>query len=197
MRLLPIVEGPGDVNATPVLLRRIARRIGLPNVQILRAHRRGDLFQVHRHLQRFAAVAALERAAALWLFDCDDGCAFERARELHRAVLREQFPYPFRVALIVKEYECLFLADPDACRMVLEIPAAAAFPSDPESVRGAKELLSRLMARGRAYKETIHQQALSEVVDLDRLYEKSRSYRHLENAISELAKDPATPSLNR
>ena len=45
-RILPVVEGDGDVKAVPILVRRILHAHGLYGVDLLPAQKRGDLPKV-------------------------------------------------------------------------------------------------------------------------------------------------------
>jgi hypothetical protein len=188
MRILPIVEGPGDVEAVPVLVRNTLSRNELHEIKVLTPHRRGDIYRVRRNLVSDYRQALTEEAAILWTFDCDDGCAMEVANELRDALSEEQQPFPLRFALFVREFEGLFLAEQAAASQRLEIKEGAIFPEDPEAIRAAKAWLSERMPRGKAYKPTVHQAAITARLNLDVLSATSRSYRHFEKAVLELAR---------
>lgn len=188
--LLPIVEGQGDMQAVPVLLRRILENHGHADVKVLPPHKRGDLPKIKANFENYFKIAIKENAAIICIIDFDCAtcvCVAEEAAQLH---LRAEAIYPgkpFKVAFMVKEFETLFLAEPDATLRVLkEIQKSTAFPENPEAIRGAKEWLSKAMPSGYAYKETVHQVKLSAAVDLNRLRSSSASYRHLEKSVLSL-----------
>lgn len=185
MRLLPIVEGPGDLAAVPVLLRRLLHEVhNRYDVAVARPYRFGNVQTVSRKFDPLLRTAAKEHAPILWTFDCDDGCALEWVRQFE-----EQMPagiqVPVEFAFFVREYECIFLAE-KRCLTRLGIPGDVDFAEAPESVRGAKGLISRLMPPGTAYKETVHQASLTAALDLDLARQNSRSVRHLESALLKL-----------
>jgi uncharacterized protein DUF4276 len=184
MHLLPIVEGPGDRSAVPVLLRGLLEEHHRFDVTILPPYRYGEVRKVSKNVSRYALAAAKENVPILWILDCDDGCPVEWVHHLE-----EQLPaglaVPLKFAFMMREYEHLFLAQ-RACLEVLGVDPDAALPPEPENIRGAKETISRLMPAGTAYKETVHQARLTAHLDFAIARGKSRSFRHLEKALLEL-----------
>jgi hypothetical protein len=194
-KLLAIVEGHGDLAAVPELIRRILSHHQHFDVEVLRPHMRGDLPKIHANFDNYFNAAIKENAAILLLIDfdckvCD--CVMKSAAPFYEKALALRPEWPFKVTFMVKEFETLFLADHTATRKVLkEIPEDTTFPSLPESIRGAKEWLSKAMPSGYAYKETVHQVKIVSHLDLDHLHEHSPSYRHLKKAVLELVSDGA------
>lgn len=193
-KVLAIVEGDGDVQAVPVLLRRILQRHELFNVQVLPPHKRGELPKVKANFERFLKAAALEGVPILCIldFDCAECIDVLQDEQLLRAEAEELLPHlPFDVCLIVKEFESLFLWDEAAARQVLpQIAQGTAFPTNPEGIRPAKEWLSKVQPSGSAYKPMVHQAKLAAAVDLDLLHEKSPSFQRLEKALLSLTQSP-------
>ncbi|MBI3480555.1 MAG: DUF4276 family protein [Nitrosomonadales bacterium] len=191
MRLLPIVEGDGDKAALPLLLRRmLAERHGIHDCKILKPHVRGELPSVRKNFENNFKAAIKESAAILWIldFDCDDcQCVMKEADAL-LVRAHEIYPdWPIEIAFMVQEYETLFLSDKTATRSVLKsIPADTDFPADPESVRGAKEWLSKAMPKGVTYKETVHQAKITATLNFDHLIGHSPSFAHLDRALARL-----------
>ena len=184
--VLPLVEGEGDVEAVPVLLRMICAAHKRYDVDICRPHRRGDIHKVHRRFHDFLHAGLNEAQRLLWIMDCDDGCPLEWLAKLEK-LIQDNPPSPqchLRFAFIVREYESLFLAEQTAAREKLLIEGA--FPANVEAIRGAKEWLSAAMPTGRAYKETLDQAAITAQLNLTVLRQKSRSFRHLESAFLSL-----------
>lgn len=189
-RLLIIVEGAGDVRAVPLLVRRILEARGIYDVTLLPTQRRGEFPSVAKHFDTFFLAATKEKAPILWVMDFDSkgyDCPYTEAdRLLNRA--QELHPdWPVKIAFIIKEYECLFLHDEQATRTIFtDIPQTAEFPQTPEQIRGAKERLSEMRPRGKAYKETVHQEKITARLNLDLLRERSKDFVHMERAILHL-----------
>lgn len=182
-RLLPIVEGDAEIRAVPALVRRVLHHNGIFDVKILHPHLRGDVNAVRKNFSRFIKMAMKEAASVLWVLDCDDGCPVTLVQELKSISDAEYKPYPIEYAFIVKEFESLFLSDAERTRGRLGIKQSISFPADPELIRGVKEWLSQNMPSGQIYKPTIHQEALSSVVDIDIMRSRSPAIDTL-NALS-------------
>ncbi len=194
-RVLPIVEGEGDERAVPVLLRRMLHEVHCRyDIQVLSAHRRGELPKVKASFERFFQAAALENAAILCVldFDCDtciDVLAEEAGLRQRAQALRSDVP--FEACFIVKEFESLFLWDAASTRTALPlINKDCQFPSDPEAIRDAKGWLKDAQPKGHSYKPTIHQAKLASLVNLDTLLAHSASYRRLNQAVLKLVCNP-------
>lgn len=171
VRIATIVEGHGEVKAAPILLRRIAAAV-FPGEAVsiptpIRAPRRKIVKQ--DELEKFVKLAAGKAGAdgrILILLDADDDCPALLAPELLQRARAVSAGRPVRVILAKAEYEAWFLAAAISIAGRRGIRKDAAPPSDPESIRGAKEQLRKLMPPGRRYRETIDQPALTEVFDL-------------------------------
>lgn len=170
VRIATIVEGHGEVEAAPILLRRIAAEVFPGEVSIptpIRAPRHKIVKQ--DELEKFVELAAGKAGVdgcILILLDADDDCPALLAPELLRRARAVSADRPVRVILAKAEYEAWFLAAAISIAGRRGIRKDAAPPSDPESIRGAKEQLRKLMPPGRRYRETIDQPALTEVFDL-------------------------------
>lgn len=183
MRLLPVVEGAGDVAAAPELIRRTLQEQKRFDVRLLRPYRVGDIHVTKKKLPNLMRSFAKEQANILWILDGDDGCAVEHATELKRLVPSDCRSIPLEFCFLVREYESLFLADIDTTRSALGIAKPVPLPADLESLRGVKEFLSKHMPRGKTYKETVDQVRLTSKLDLGIVRKRSRSFRHLESAL--------------
>ena len=171
-RIATIVEGHGEVEAVPILLRRIAERMS-PDcpVQFVRPIR------VQR--QRVLKAGELERAVdlaarqagtggcVLILLDAETDCPRELAPNLLRRAREARRDRDIRVVLAKAEYEAWFLAAADSIAGQHGIRASTEPPDDAEAVTGAKEWLRARMPPGRSYRETLHQPALTAIFDLD------------------------------
>ena len=192
MKLLPIVEGHGDLRAVPILIKRILQERKIYDVQVLAAHRRGEYPSIITNFENLYRAALKEGAAILWVmdFDCKTCiCPDEEASKLYLRADAIRPSWPFKVAFIVKEYESLFLADEHATRTVLDrITPKTTFPANPESIRGAKEWLSTAQPKGYAYKETLHQDKITQYLNLEHLRLNSPSFAHFERAVIHLSR---------
>ncbi|HRY15303.1 MAG: DUF4276 family protein [Candidatus Competibacteraceae bacterium] len=160
--IIPIVEGHGEVEAVPLLLRRIActvtpgllPRINLPN-RIKAKSFLNDPGYFRKHISLAAAKAAQFQGLVLILLDCEDDCPAELGPELLRRAIAIRCDVPYFVALAYREFETWFIAATESLRGWEGLPDYLAAPPDPQAIRGAKEWLSHNMPGG--YDPVIHQ----------------------------------------
>ncbi len=189
MKIAVIVEGHGEVESAPILIRRIAQTLGIYDIQIMRPIRwpkqrllkSGELERVlelaYRKLQGDGAV--------LVLLDADDDCVkLAGPRDNERA--RTACAVPVTVVYAVREYESWFLAGLVSLRGHRRIRSDADPPGAPEEIRGAKERIQRAMERDAFYSETVDQPALTEQMDLSMVREKSDSFDKLWREVEQL-----------
>jgi hypothetical protein len=210
-RLLLLVEGQGDVEAAPVLLKRLldeyrAFEIVCPDPNPFRV---GEYSKVSR--SDFGEWRRLLRAAAkrpnlggcLLVLDGDsrtkvDGkpfCAMRAARHLADEARKVGAGTRFSVAIVFAcmEFESWLIAGAkslagkqfsDGRKPIPDVPDQ--IPSDPESVpRDAKGWFRRIMKTG--YSPARDQKELTQLVDLNLIRQQGmRSFRRLESAIQEL-----------
>lgn len=193
-RLLPIVEGHGEIPAVPILIRNILAAQGIHDVQPLPARRHGEYPGVAKKFDNIFLAAIKENAPILWIMDFDSkgyDCPVKEAQNLLTRAEALRPGWPIAIAFLVKEYETLFLIDEAATRKVLtDIPAKTAFPQNPEQIRGTKQWLSDQQPSGKAYKETVHQAKITADLNLDLLREKSADFAHLERSVLKLIDAP-------
>ena len=176
--LATIVEGPGDVAALPVLLRRlrpgwsILRPIRLPRSKLLGVPNPADIN--HQVLDRYVqtANAAIDEQGAaggiLLVYDADDDCPRElgpKLREIARRSTRNQC----QVVMCMREFEAWILAGQPEQTL-----------PDPELPRDPKGLLRQRLG---VYSETADQPRLAAAIDIDRARQSSRSFRYLLTAL--------------
>ncbi len=177
--IVPIVEGPGDKAAAPVLVRRVLHeRLGRYDIGVLQpkqAKGRSGLISRLGDFLRYAKITP-GCTAILVLLDADKDCPRELGTRLARRASAAGVGIPIAVVCAKPEYENWFLAsDP-------------AFTGDAEAFSGAKSWLTSIMPQGQAYKETFDQSKLSASIDLEAAFSASRSFRRLCNALEELAR---------
>lgn len=191
--IAPIVEGPGDVAAVPVLVRRAATHVA-PGaaVNVLRPHRRPrSALARPGELERYGRIALSGAADArlLVLVDADDDCPAELGPQwLGR--LEDLQPREVAVVLAKHEFESWFLASAEslAGRRGLMNPLEP--PPDPEAVRGAKEWIQENRTDGRAYRPTVDQAALADGIDIELARSRSASFDKLCRVLEEWLLEP-------
>lgn len=190
--ILPIVEGKGEVDAVPVLVRRIAASY-VPEryVTVERPIRRmrSDLVQPNG-LERVIELAARQTGPAdgiLVLLDADDDCPVEVAANLRARAERTRPDRHVRVVVASREFEAWFLAAAESLRGVHGLAADLAPPANPESIRDAKGWLTARTRSGHSYKPAVDQAALSQLFDLEQAA-TARSFRKFIKDVVELAR---------
>lgn len=175
-----IVEGHGEIEALPVLLRRIAawKNPDL-NVKINRPARlpRGKILKLERDFERHLRLAAATSGPHGWiliLFDSDGDCPGTLAEAV---IAKANCLMPHhRVSVVVahSEYEAWFIAG----RSGLDLNKTEGDPIEPENIRDAKGWISSHM-QGRHYDEILFQPRLSARMDMEAASASSRSFRKL------------------
>lgn len=172
-RIVCIVEGKGEVDALPVLLRRLLIEIDpTRHCEIPRPNRRNRSSLVRsgefeREIQTAAQFAG-QSSLILVLIDADDDKACELGPELTKRAKLARPDRPILVSLAHMEFEhWLVAADPSR-------------PPNFESIRNAKRLLRE------DYSPTAHQARLTATFDLDLARQHSRSFRRFCTRFREL-----------
>ena len=172
LRIATIVEGKGEVEAVPILLRRIGHRlrpdltldlprpIRVPRQRIIKP---GELEQSIQ----LAALRAGLGGRILVLLDAETDCPATLAPQLVRRAANARPDIRNKVVLAKSEFESWFLAAARSVAGRREIDEGTTPPNDPESIRDAKGWLSARMPPGRSYRPTLDQAALSARIDLD------------------------------
>ncbi len=167
-----IVEGHGEVDAVPELVRRVAAK-EYPGrfVRVLPPIRkkRGKLLKADE-LEKAVELAARKVAgggAVLILLDSDDDCPAVLGPQILDRAVKWRGNVPIAVVLAKREYEAWFLAASASLAGQRGLNHNLVPPADPESIRGAKEWLGERMQPGSTYTETLDQLALTKRFDLD------------------------------
>ena len=194
VRIAAIVEGHGECEAVPVLIRRIALDIDtgfvprvLPPIRVPASKllKEGEL---ERSIQ-FAVLKLQGRGGILLILDCDDGCPAREGPRLLERAQRVRSDIPIAVVLAKKEYEAWFLAAAGSIASKRHLPATLESPSDPEAIRDAKGWLTERMPKGFRYSETSDQAALTQVLDMAnarRADSFDKCYREIHKMLSDL-----------
>lgn len=191
-----IVEGHGEVEALPVLLRRFFVELNSPiwpeilppiRVSASKLLKTGELEKA----VEFAARKAGEQGAVFILLDCDDGCPATEGPQLLARALAQRSDVPLGLVLAKCEYEAWFLASAESLRGHRKLPDNLEPPHDPEGIRGAKYWLSVRMPPNNPYSETVDQAALTSLFDLQLARTRSNSfdkcYREISRILDQMA----------
>lgn len=190
MKIQPVVEGYGEVEALPVLLRRLCDEASAWAVRIGKPIRRPrNQLASELGVMRTVEIARRRPAceAILIVFDGDRDCPAELGPKV-RGWAEAAARLPCEVVLPHREYEAWFLAAIESLRQHDLIRTDAASHPEPEQPRDAKGQLKERLAAGRAYSPTKHQARLSASFSLKCAYRRSRSFRKLTTSFGSLLK---------
>ena len=150
--IVPIVEGHGEWEALPLLLRRILSESdagSLPSVNPPIRIKAGSFLRDHDYFARYfslaAAKAAQGKGTVLILLDCEDDCPAELGPRLMAMAQAVRSDVPLLVTLAHREFETWFLTAAESLQGCCGLPADLEAPSNPEAIRGAKEWLGERM----------------------------------------------------
>lgn len=173
-----IVEGHGDGRAALNLVHRMWADLGLAHITWDPNPIRGKALNtqpgVVKACELLRSKPQCERA--LFLRDEDDLCPKQRGPETAAWIQALKLPFPVAVVLPYREFETWFL--PCVSQMAGKLipgpggndrpglAAGAAYTGNFEAIRGVKEWLSKHFAQGKAYKPTLDQLPLTQMLDL-------------------------------
>ncbi len=196
-----IVEGHGEVEAVPLLIRRVAANLH-PELEVIipRPIRisRNKLLQVGG-LEKWVEVVSVRvgaQGAIFIIFDSDDDCPAELGPEMLNRALQVQGNLPIAVVLAKHEFEAWFLAAAESLRGKRGLRNDIHPPNEPEAIRGAKEWLNEQMDGTRKYSERFDQPALTALFDMEqarRVNSFDKCYRDIVRLLDEL-REVSNPS---
>jgi hypothetical protein len=167
-----VVEGHGDRQAVPLLVRRIAAELcAVHDIEVqspLRVPR--DRLLKPGEIERavsFAGARVAPDGGVLIVIDADDDCPAELGPALLGRARTARSDVEIAVVIAKREYESWLIAAAPSLAGARGLPPELETPDDPEGIRGAKEWLRRRMGSGRTYSETTDQAALTARIDLD------------------------------
>ena len=199
--IVPVVEGDGDVAALPILLSRILlERYSRPDVvvahgktMVVKANGRPKLENRFEDFLQHAQNKP-ECDAILVLLDTDVDCPVELARSLLQRCKQLGLTIPVEIVCAHREYESWFLASLDTIRGRRGISDTATLSQNAEDIPDPKHWLTDHMPYGQAYKETTHQAALTQHIDIGMAHTNSRSFRRLCHALELLVDSTSSPT---
>lgn len=170
-QLACIVEGQGELEAVPVLVRRIAQEVypdrGVTVSSLFRVPRTKLVKQGELERAVELATRRVGRAGAILIvLDSDDECPAALGPDLLARAVQQRPDMSIRVVLAKREFEAWFLAGAESLRGRRGLAEDLRSPDHPEEIRGAKEWLTTHMIGDRHYVETLDQAALAAVLDL-------------------------------
>lgn len=182
--LAPIVEGHGEVEAVPVLLRRLVPIIDpTRRAEVKRPIRVSrDKFLKPEELERHVDLAMRRcghSGAVLVVLDADDDCPARRGPEVlarARAVNPDVF---VSVVFAMREFEGWFIAAANSLRGRRGLPDDLRTPVDPETIRDAKSWIQSRRTDRYAYSPTSDQPALAALFDVEKARSNAPSFDKL------------------
>ncbi len=192
MIIQQFVEGHGEVDAIPVLLRRFLAEAGVHNIDVGKPIRRkrSELVQ-QASIQRSVRLALLQPdcAGILIVFDSDDDCPRDLAPQIEEWASAAAGAVPCGIVVANREYEAWFLASLKALRGVRGIVMDAVDHATPEAPRNAKGELRKHMVPGRGYSESVDQAAMTAQMDFAAAHRGCRSFRKMVKAFGDVVGD--------
>lgn len=186
--IAPAVEGHGEVNALPVLLRRIAAELSVWNLQVAVPLRVPQTQLVGAGLEAAVAAQASRvrgRGGVLVLLDADDHCPADLGPRLQSRAQAARPDVKVGVVLANREFEAWFLAAAKSLGGLRGLPDELEPPVDPEAKRDAKGWLSDRMS-GHPYKPKVDQAPLAARFDLQAARANSPSFDKLWREVQKL-----------
>jgi len=193
-KIVPIVEGEGEIDAVPKLIYKILRHLGRHDFVVTDGKNAGGSSNLKKQADLTRLLRAAERESgiigSLILIDADDDCPMTLATEIVQLVKQISVRYSVVVVVANREYEAWLIASLPTIRGNQEIDANSIYSGDVEARRGAKEWITNQMQGSRKYNPIVDQVILTQKIDVDLAVANSRSFRRLVHAI-ELLVDAA------
>ena len=191
--IVPIVEGPGEREAVPLLLRHLLQQIlvryDLIVAQPIVTNGKGNM---DRRLDKYLKYARIQKADGIIIVrDADDDCPYLTAHNMAKKVQVMNLGVPVVIVCPKPEFEAWFIGSlagsyAASIREYLELLPTIAVPSNVEMLGDAKGWISRQMPEGKMYKPTRHQAKLAARICVNEASLNCRSFRRLRHAVEEL-----------
>jgi len=190
LRVIPIVEGHGEVQSMRVLIQRIGlelfnqtyievlRPIRQPRSRLVQSAYLTKALQLARGKLRAEGNVDSRNALILVLFDANGDCPAELAASALATANDVVDDSDVAVVLAKVEYETWFVAAADSLREHLRIDGEQSPPSAPEEARAGKGWITQRY-RGIRYSETQDQPAMTSSMDLELCRRRSPSFNKL------------------
>jgi len=188
--IAPIVEGQGEVEALPILLRRISQHANATSrLQVNQPIRvkSGSFINKEEYFSKYVGMAATKaaqsRGTVLILLDCDDECPAVIGPALLARASAIRGDVSYLVVLAHREFESWFIASVASLAGQFGLPMALDVPADIEGIRDAKGWLGKRMSV--SYDPVTHQHQFARICDLGEA-QRSPSFKRLYCKIRDL-----------
>lgn len=182
-----IVEGQGDEEAIPVLVRKLLQTRGsYPTIATHRVKR--NKVVKPGELEKAVEFASLDPACSgiLVVLDADDDCPATMGPLLAARATGAATHKTVGLVLANTEFESWAIAGVEGLRGRRGVAPDAECIGDPDAITSPKGSLERMMA-GRSYLETDDQAAFAQLLDHDLARTRSRSFRKFEQELLRVA----------
>ncbi|MEW6212597.1 MAG: DUF4276 family protein [Acidobacteriota bacterium] len=188
-KIVPIVEGPGEEAAVPILFQKILKPLRRYDIQIARPYnaKGRDNLKKKGGLERFVEAAWKERdcGAIFIVLDAEDESYCKLAKDFSTRVNALWVRYPVVIVVANRMYENWLVASIETIAGQFGLPAGLSPPEDVESIKNAKRWLKDHFPKDQAYKETTHQEAMTHLLDIELARKRSRSFQRLLHAMQQ------------
>lgn len=175
-----VVEGHGEVESVPILIRRVGAECRPPVVPTVERPIRVPASKLRKvdELRRAVELAARRAGrggSVLVLLDADDDCPAELGPTMLSQVAGRD---DVQVSVVVakREYEAWLIGAAESLAGRRGLASDLTSPDDPESIRGAKEWLQARMSEGSTYSPTLDQPRLTAQFDLEAARQRADSF---------------------
>ena len=191
-----IVEGHAEVEAVPVLIRRVAAYLFPELVIVIPRPTRVPKSKILEddELEKWVEVASISidgQGGLFIILDSDGDCPAELGPTLLQRASKVRQNLPIAVVVANQEFEAWFLAAAESLRGRRGLKKDIRSPDNPETIRDAKGWLSQRMQSGETYHETRDQPALTALFDIEQARQADsfdKCYRDIVRLLGELRK---------
>ena len=197
-RIIPIVEGDGEITAVPELIRRFLHEKLSEYIITVRSPMRLRRNQIDQKLPGFLHMAQRDEGckAIIVIMDSDTKCAKDEALHISEVVRQHNVYVPVAVVCPSVEYEVWFIASIETIQdqpigkrgIVITVSTNRDMEEveTPEGIGSPKGWLKRHMPKTMTYNPTQDQAALTARIDFELASERSRSFRRLCHAVEQI-----------
>lgn len=185
-----VIEGHGENGAVQALVKKLLKRDKVYGLRVdTDAYRMSaDQMTNDKKMSKVMATMRTRGAGAVLIVrDADDECPVTLASSIIAAATRVAPDIPVEVVIADREYETWLLSSVETLRPFPTILDSVEWDADWERKRDAKGELTRLMSKGNSYKPTTNQKSFTELLDLELVETRSRSFRKMVKAFRSLS----------
>lgn len=140
LSIIPLVEGPGDIEAVPTLLHKVLTDLGQWQWYVGPPYKVNSLGALQKKLSSVLQNVAKEKncGAILLLLDLDDGCPVDSALRLAAEIRKLNLRQPVAIVFAHGEYEAWFLASLSTIAGYHGLPKDVVYEGGVENKRDVK-----------------------------------------------------------